>query len=184
MTRRHLPRFLAPTAALLALGLAGCTVGAPAGATDAPSPTPTASASESAETSPSEPASATATCDNVLTSEAYAKIETDELLPTLFTPFDPIAVRIADAGGLTCAWGRPQTDLVLSVAQVTTGADESAWMNALAEGGYTRTDDPVAGAFIGQPEAGNGITPVVIVADGSITFVSSPAFAGWVTPAS
>jgi hypothetical protein len=168
----------------LALGLTGCTAGGPTTPTDLPSPSSTAPASVPADPSPSEAPNAGATCENVMTPDAYSKIDADGLEETLFTAFDPIAVRIADEGGVTCAWGKPQTDNVLSVAQVAVGADEAAWMSALAEGGYTRTDDPVAGAFSGQPDAGNGIPPVVIVADGTVTFVSSPQFAGWVTPAS
>ncbi|MFE5670545.1 hypothetical protein ACFQ58_02950 [Agromyces sp. NPDC056523] len=187
MTRPHLRRTAAATPLLfvLALGLAGCTGGTPAPSDTAePSPAPTASTSETPDASPSEPPTVSATCDTVLAPEAYAKMEADGLQPTQSTPFDPIEVRITDEGGLTCSWGKPQTDLVLAVAQVETGGDETAWTDALADGGYTQTDDPVPGAYTGQPDAGNGITPVAILADGTITFVSVPAYAGWVRPAS
>ncbi|WP_395245090.1 hypothetical protein ACGGZK_04640 [Agromyces sp. MMS24-K17] len=173
----------APLLLVLALGLAGCTVGAPVASEPAePSPAPAASASETPDASPSETPAIAATCDTVLTPEAYAKLAADGLEPMPFTPFDPVEVRIADAGGLTCSWGKPQTDLVLAVAQVPTGADEAAWAAALADGGYTQTDDPVPGAYVGQPDAANGIAPVAILADGRITFVSVPAYAGSVSP--
>ncbi|GGI46602.1 hypothetical protein BCL57_001153 [Agromyces flavus] len=187
MTRPHSRRAAAatPLLVLFALGVAGCTAGVPAPSDTAePSPSPAASTSETPEASPSEAPAVGATCDTVLTPEAYTKLEADGLVPMPFTPFDPVEVRIADEGGLTCSWGKPQTDLVLAVAQVATGGDDAAWTAALADGGYTPTDDPVAGAYTGQPDAGNGITPIVILADGTITFVSVPAYAGWVRPAS
>jgi hypothetical protein len=184
VTRTLAPRVLAASAALtLSLGLAACAGdGAPA---ESASPTTPAAASPETTTEPTmteEPAIG-ASCEDVLAPEAYAKMEADGLEPTVFTPFDPIAVRIAEEGGLACAWGKPQTDLVLSVAQIA-ASDESAWSSALAEAGYTRTDDPVAGAYSGQPDAGNGISPVVIVADGTVTFVTLPDFAQWVRQAS
>jgi hypothetical protein len=184
VTRTLTPRVLAASAALtLSLGLAACAGdGEPA---ESASPTTPAAASPEPTTEPTtteQPAIGTS-CEDVLAPEAYAKMEADGLEPTVFTPFDPIAVRIADEGGLTCAWGKPQTDNVLSVAQIAAG-DESAWSSALADAGYTRTDDPVAGAFSGQPDAGNGISPVVVLADGTITFVSAPTFAQWIRPAS
>jgi hypothetical protein len=187
MTRPFLRRSAAATPLLfvLALGLAGCTSGTPAPSDTAePSPSPASSAPETPDASASDSPVVGATCDTVMTPEAYAKLEADGLEPMQSTPFDPVEVRIADEGGLTCSWGRPQTDLVLAVAQVATGGDEAAWTAALADGGYTRTDDPVPGAYTGQPDAGNGITPVAILSDGKITFVSVPAYAGWVRPAS
>ena len=187
MTRQNVRRALPAAVILLALGLAGCAPGAPTTdgeTTPSPSPAPSASPTDEPTTTPDTPAATGATCDTVLTPEAYAKIEADGLEPTLFTPFDPLAVRITEEGGLTCAWGRPQTDLLLDVAQIPIGDDEAEWTDSLAAAGYSRTDDPVDGAYTGQPDAGNGITPVVIVADGTVTFVSVPAYAGWVRPAS
>ena len=188
MTRRIVRRALPAAVILLALGLSACSPGAPAADGTDPSatasPEPSASAAAEPTASPPTPAVTAATCDTVLTPDAYAKIEADGLEPTPFTPFDPLSIRIAEEGGLTCAWGRPRTDLILSVAQVATGADEAAWIDALAAGGYSQTDDPVPGAYTGQPDAANGITPTVIIADGTVTFVSAPTFAGWVRPAS
>lgn len=187
MTRRIVRRALPAAVILLALGLSACATGTSAG-DDAATTSPEPSASAIAEPTPTPtataPAEIAATCDTVLTPEAYAKIEADELEPTSATPFDPLAVRITEEGGLMCSWGRPHTDLILSVAQVPAGDDETAWANALAEGGYSQTDDPVAGAYTGQPDAAMGATPTVIVADGTVTFVNLPAYAGWVRPAS
>ena len=188
MTRRIVRRALPAAVILLALGLSACSAGTPTVDDAAPSttasPKPSAPASSEPTATPTTPAGIAATCDHVLTPEAYAKIEVDGLEPTPATPFDPLAVRITEEGGLMCSWGRPQTDLILSVAQVPAGDDETVWTNALAEGGYSQTDDPVPGAYSGQPDAAMGATPTVIIADGTVTFVNLPAYAGWVRPAS
>ena len=188
MTRRLVRRALPAAVILLALGLSACSAGTPTVDDPAPSttasPKPSAPASSEPTATPTTPAGIAATCDNVLTPEAYAKIEADGLEPTPATPFDPLAIRITEEGGLMCSWGRPHTDLILSVAQVPAGDDETAWTNALAEGGYSQTDDPVPGAYSGQPDAAMGATPTVIIADGTVTFVNLPAYAGWVRPAS
>lgn len=186
MTRRIVRRALPAAVILLALGLSACASGTPAAddASATTSPEPSASAMAEPTPTPTAPAGVAATCDTLLTPEAYAKIEADGLEPTPFTPYDPLSIRITEEGGLTCAWGRPRTDLILSVAQVATGADEAAWIDALTAGGYSQTDDPVHGAYTGQPDAANGITPTVIIADGTVTFISAPTFAGWVRPAS
>jgi hypothetical protein len=186
MTRTLAPRLLAASAVLaLSFGLAGCVPDAepPADTTSQTTSTEPSSTEPTEATEPSEAPAIGTSCEDVLAPEAYAEMEADGLEPTVFTPFDQIAVRIAEEGGLACAWGKPQTDLVLSVAQIA-ASDESAWSSALAEAGYTRTDDPVAGAYSGQPDAGNGISPVVIVADATVTFVTLPDFAQWVRQAS
>jgi hypothetical protein len=97
--------------------------------------------------------------------------------------FDPVAVQMADEGGLVCSWGKPQTDILLRVAQADVD-DEAAWADALSAAGYTQTDDPVPGAWRGPIEEGSGLSPVVVVADGTVTFVSAPTFAQWIRPAS
>lgn len=188
MTRRIVRRALPAAVILLALGLSACAPGTPAtddaSATTSPEPSASAIAEPTPTPTPTAPAGVAATCDTLLTPDAYAKIEADGLEPTSATPFDPLAVRITEEGGLICSWGRPQTDLILSVAQVSAGDDETVWANALAEGGYSQTGNPVPGAYTGQPDAAMGATPTVIVADGTVTFVNLPAYAGWVRPAS
>jgi hypothetical protein len=72
---------------------------------------------------------------------------------------------------------------VLHVAQLS-GVDVAEWSATLTEAGYTQTDDPVPGAWTGPAEPGTGMSPVVVLADGGITFVSAPAFAQWVRAAS
>ena len=68
----------APLLLVLALGLAGCTVGAPVASEPAePSPAPAAWPSETPDASPSETPALAATCDTVLTPEAYAKLAAD-----------------------------------------------------------------------------------------------------------
>lgn len=186
MTRRPFA-FGSIAAATLAVSLlSGCTATTPSqtsmpteGATPAPeatTPTP----------EPTAPPADTATCATVLSVEGYEKIAADGLEP-VDPPqvFDQLAVRMADSGGVACSWGRPRTDLVLTVVQLpVAAADEATWIQALAETGYAATDDPVPGAHTGQPDAANGISPVAVLSSGTLTFVSSPAFAGLIAPAS
>lgn len=185
MTRTTARRALPAAAILLALGLAGCTGG---GATPSdppsPSPSPTASAAATPDASPSEAPAVGTTCDDVLTPDAYAQLEADGLVPIEPEAFDPIAVRMADEGGLVCSWGKPQSDILLRVAQANVDSGESAWTDALTAAGYAQTDDPVPGAWTGPVEGGSGLSPVVVVAGGTVTFVSAPTFAQWIRPAS
>ncbi|WP_430647083.1 hypothetical protein [Agromyces sp. GXS1127] len=186
MTRLAHPRIVAPVAAaLLVVGLAGCT-----GADPAPSssPEPTASTPAPADSPSAEPTgdaqSVPATCETVLVPDGYAKLEADGLEARAATLFDPIAIAIEEEGGLVCSWGRPNTDLVLDVAQIAIGDDEAAWIAELAEAGYVPGDGPVPGGYRGQPDAGNGISPVVVVEGGTLTYVSTPTFAEFLLPAS
>jgi len=177
------PLTLGGIAATLAITLlAGCTA-APSPASSAPTtgatPAPTATTpipEPVAETSPDS----TATCDTVLSAEGYQKV-TGDGLETLASPqvFDELAIRMVDAGGIACAWGRPNTDLVLTVVQVGVApAEEATWSQALDESGYVLTDAPIAGAYSGPADAANGITPVALPGSAVLTYVSSPAFAG------
>ena len=80
--------------------------------------------------------------------------------------------------------GTPITGLYGVIAEF---ADAQSLLDAATktkEAGYTQTDDPVPGAWSGPIEAGSGLSPVVVVADGTITFVSAPTFAQWIRPAS
>ncbi|BDZ54932.1 hypothetical protein [Agromyces marinus] len=179
----------APAAALLALGIAlgigltGC------GPSPAPSAAPT-DAAESGQAAPAtdapddQPAAIPATCTTVLAPDAYTTLEADGLEQRAPTLFDPIAVRISEAGGLVCSWGKPDSDNVVDVAQIAVAGDDAAWTDALTEAGYTPSDDPVPGGYRGQPDAANGISPVVVIEGGTVTYLSTPAFAGFLLPAS
>ena len=185
MTRTTARRALSAAAILLALGMAGCTGGVPSPSDPpSPSPSPTASAADTPDPSPPETPGVGATCDDVLTPEAYAQLEADGLVPIEPEAFDPVALRMADEGGLVCSWGRPQSDILLRVAQANVDGDEAAWTDALTVAGYEQADDPVPGAWTGPVEPGSGLSPVVVVADGTVTFVSAPTFAQWIRPAS
>lgn len=94
---------------------------------------------------------------------------------------------MTDAGGLACRWAKDQTDISLQVAQLHVNAsDLPEWEAALAAAGYTRTDDPVPGAYTGPVEPGSGVSPVVVVSGTTLTYVSAPVFATWIaaTPSS
>ncbi|GAA2033142.1 hypothetical protein GCM10009819_16520 [Agromyces tropicus] len=184
MTRPTLRRTVAPAIALLALalGLTGCD--ASTSPASSASETPPATSDATAEpTESTEPVTIPVTCDTLMTPDAYAKLADDGLEPRQATLFDPIALRIADEGGLVCSWGKPQTDVTLDVAQVPAG-DEATWTAALADAGYEQGDDPVAGGWVGPADAGNGMTPVVVIADGTVTWFNSPTFAGDLRPTS
>jgi hypothetical protein len=79
---------------------------------------------------------------------------------------------------------RPLTYRRHSCGSHTTVDDEAEWTEALTAAGYTQTDDSVAGAWTGSVEPGTGVSPIVVLADGTITFVSAPTFAQWIRPAS
>ena len=187
MTHRRLRAL--PALLLVTLALAGCVA----------TPTPTPPASESPAVTPSPSASAepttepsaapAATCDTVLTADAYAKLANDGLEsrepPAVdhMATYYPFAAQLIEAGGLSCSWGKPQTDLVLTVTQLA-DADSGAWAAALADAGFVESNDPVTGAYTGPVDPGTGISPVVVVAGDSMTFVSAPTFAGWIASTS
>jgi hypothetical protein len=95
----------------------------------------------------------------------------------------PLAAQLIEAGGLSCNWGKPQTDLVLTVAQLS-DVDFGVWEPALADAGFVETNDPVPGAYTGPVDPGAGISPVVVVNGDTMTFVSALSFAGWIAPTS
>jgi hypothetical protein len=172
-----------PVLLVSTLALAGCV------ATPTPTPTPSASPPTStlptASTGPTtEPSAAPAvTCDTVFTLDAYAKLANDGLEPRDPHMWDPLATQMVEAGGLACTWGRPQTDIGLTVTQLS-DIDPAVWASALADAGFIETNDPVAGAYTGTVDSGSGISPVVVVTGDSMTFVSVPTFAGWIAPVS
>lgn len=171
------------------LALAGC-VATPA-PTLTPSASPPATPSEipSAEPTTEPTAAPAATCDTVLTADAYAKLAADGLESIEPPPvhhvasYYPLVAQMIEAGGLACDWGRPQTDIRLTLTQLS-DADWRVWEPALAEAGFVETDDPVPGAYTGTVDPGSGINPVVVVTGDTLTFVNAPAFAAWVAPTS
>ncbi|WP_353814472.1 hypothetical protein [Agromyces sp. SYSU T00266] len=186
MTRLIHPRIVAPVVvALVTLGLAGCTGADPAPSTS-PEPTTSSDATDGSESSEPSPDSSAipATCETVLTPDAYAKLDADGLQARAATLFDPIATEISDEGGLVCSWGAPDTDNVVDVAQIEIGDDEAEWIADLGDAGYEPNDDPVPGGYRGQPDAANGISPVVVIEAGTLTYVSTPVYAGFLPPAS
>lgn len=181
-----IPRRLGTVTPVLfvALALAGCTT-APAAAT---STVPTATTPAPEATTEPEPVVA-ATCDTVLTQDAYAKLATDGLEPREpptaddLVTYSPVAAQMIEAGGLSCHWGKPQTDIGLTVTQLAE-ADPAVWATALSEAGFVETDEPVPGAYTGPVDGGSGISPVVVVDGDRVTFVSAPDFAAWIAPTS
>ncbi|MRX43638.1 hypothetical protein [Agromyces kandeliae] len=184
MTRLVHPRIVAPVlAALLAIGVAGCTAATTPSSSE---PNPSTSAPDDSASADPAPDATTigATCETLLAPDAYVELEAGGLEARAPTLFDPIAAEIADEGGLVCSWGRPNTDNVVDVAQLAIGDDESRWMSALAEAGYEQDDDPVPGGYRGRPDAANGISPVVVIETGTLTYVSTPTYAAFLRPAS
>ncbi|WP_092963422.1 hypothetical protein [Agromyces sp. CF514] len=177
----------ASTLGLLALGaalLTGCSAGAPAPAGPATSEPPAVSASPS--DSVAEPATGTgteaaaATCESVLSADANAQLAADGLdqVDVGQSTFYAIADDLIAAGGLACKWGRPSSDVAFTVVQLA-GLDvpASEWPAALAEAGYTLTDDPVPGTYTGPADPGTGVPSVVVVGADRLTFVSVPLHA-------
>lgn len=125
----------------------------------------------------------------MLTPDAYGKLAADGLDPIEPPPvhhvgtYYPVVAQIIEAGGLACDWGRPQTDIRLTLAQLS-DADMHVWEAALTEGGFVETGDPVPGAYTGPVDSGSGISPVVVVAGDTLTFISAPTFAAWISPTS
>ena len=182
---RNMTRRLALGSTLLAAAaitlLAGCT-----GTTPAPTtPTPSSTATAESTPTPTPDAARTATCETVLAAEGNVKVAGDGLTPAAADAFEPLTTQMVDAGALACAWGKPQTDIALTVFQVrVTPADETQWRAALAGTGYAETNDPVPGAFTGPVDPGTGVSPVAVLAGGTLTFVSAPTFATMLSPAS
>ena len=184
MTLRPLTLGGIATAALTVTLLAGCTA-APPSPSAAPTPDTTPAPTAPAPTPEPTALPSAATCETVLSAEGYQKIVTDGLEPLASPPvFDELAIRMVGAGGIACAWGRPNTDLVLTVVQVGVApAEEATWSQALDESGYVLTDAPISGAYSGPADAANGIPPVALPGAEVLTFVSSPAFAGLIAQA-
>ena len=174
-------------AALLVLAgaaLAGCSS---AGSQATPtSQSPTTETTSVATPTPAPTEADAASCDTVLTEEATAQLAADglEQVEVGESTFYAIADDLIAAGGLACKWGRPSSDVSLTVVQLS-GIDVAAseWPAALAAAGYTETGDPVAGAYSGPADPGTGVPSVVLVMPESLTFVSTPTHAVDVAPA-
>ncbi|WP_136707658.1 hypothetical protein [Agromyces sp. H66] len=183
MTARRLSAI--PTVLFAALALAACT--AAPDATPTPSAPATATPSPDATSEPQPAAEPAANCDTVLTQDAYAELATDGLEPLEppaadhLATYYPVAAQMVEAGGPSCHWGKPQTDIGLTVTQAT-GVDLAVWATALADAGFTETNEPVPGAHTGPVDPGTGISPVVVVDGDRVTFVSAPDFATWIAP--
>jgi hypothetical protein len=164
-----------PLLVLLGLTLAGCT--------SAPQPTPEPTVPPTAQQTPppTEPGEASGIdCTSVLSPDGYAKLTADGLEPIDPKVIDPLAVEMTDAGGTACSWGKPQTDITLTVVQVLVpDQDLRAWEATLADTGYVPQDGPGAGVYTGSIDNGTGIPPIAVVSGDRITFVSSPAFEGY-----
>lgn len=186
MTHRRLSAL--PALILVTLALAGCVATAAPTAPPSESPETSSPPTASAEPTTEPTAVPAATCDTVFTADAYTKLVGDGLEPRVpdavdhMATFYPFAAQLVEAGGLSCNWGKPQTDLVLTVAQLS-DADLGVWQPALADAGFVETNDPVPGAYTGPVDPGAGISPVVVVTDDTLTFVSAPTFAGWIAHA-
>jgi hypothetical protein len=166
-------------AALAIVLLSGCTpTGDDATATPTPSPTSSSTSTSEPTPTPTPDAAPAATCETVLADEGYQKLADDGLAPTSVGVGYPLVERMTEEGALACAWGKPQTDIALTVAQVPLGsADDATWRSTLAELGYVESGQPVAGAFTGPVDPGSGVSSVAVLAGGTLTFVSASTFA-------
>jgi len=184
--RRSLQRLTLATAVpLLVIGLSACTT------TTSPEPTASLATTPTAVV-PTEPSSietpaataVAATCDDVLTAAAYAELETDGLTPRDPIAHTPFMGAMLDTGALGCRWGKEATDITLDIARLPVDdASWPEWETALAAAGYTKTDDPVPGAYTGPEEPGSGVSPVVVRSADAITYVSAPTFAAMIAVA-
>jgi hypothetical protein len=179
---------LATVLILGGVALAGCATPAPSAEPTAPDASTPASATPAAEPPTSEPpAEPTATtCETVLTEAGYADLAADGLEPVEVgrSTFYPIADDLIAAGALWCTWGRPSSDSLVTVVQLSNlDVAASEWPAELAAEGYVETGDPVEGAYTGPADPGTGVPSVVIVTADRLTFVSTPTRASDVAPA-
>ncbi|MCD2441043.1 hypothetical protein LQ757_02025 [Agromyces sp. SYSU K20354] len=170
----HLARTL-PALVVLGLALTGCT------AQLQPEPSPSPTLTTPAPTTPA--ASVGIECDRVLGSDGNAKLAADGLEPVEPQLFDPLAVQLEEAGGTACAWGRPQTDIGLTLVQLSVpDAEWAAWETALADAGYAVDSDAADGMYTGPVDPGTGVSTVAVVAGDRITFLNTAVFADLLAP--
>jgi hypothetical protein len=174
-------------AALTVMLLAGCAPadgpGHTAGFSPSPSPSSSPTPTSAPSPTPTPDAAPAPTCDTVLTDDGYQKLADDGLATTTVGVGYPLVERMTEAGAVACAWGKPQTDIALTVAQVPLDAEEEeGWRSTLAELGYVESGQPVAGSFTGPVDPGSGISSVAVLAGGTLTFVSAPTFATMLAP--
>jgi len=189
----------ATAVALLLLGgllLTACVASGQPSASPPATPSRTASTPSSAPASPppGESVAPTAdppvepepvTCDTILTPAALAALADAglELRPDQDAGY-PLVQQLAAAGGTACLWAKAQSDVHLVAAQIPVApGEQDAWARVLGENGYTRTDDPVAGAFVGPIEPGTGLSPVVVLEPARMSFVSAPTLVTDLAPA-
>lgn len=181
------------TAALLLAGgliLTGCTTTPDPTPSPAPSttatPTPSETASETPQAEPEpEPEPEPATCETMLTPEAVAALTEQGLEPRDANPDSyPLAQQFAAAGGVACSWGKPQTDIRLTVVQLAIlESEQEVWARVLDDNGYVLTDDPVPGARTGPIEPGSGMPSAALAEPTRVTFASVPHILADLTPA-
>lgn len=161
-----------PLLVVLGLALAGCTAAPQQSPVPTPSPAP---ATTPPETDAGEASGID--CSTVLSPEGYAKLTSDGLEPIEPRAFDELAIEMTDAGGTACSWGKPQTDITLTVVQVLVPDEDLAgWEATLADTGYVAQDDPGAGVYTGPIDPGTGLSPIAVVTGDRITFLSAPTF--------
>ncbi len=173
MTFRASCRRVLPALVVIGLALTGCT------AQPDPTPAPSPSAAPTAAPTPADDAGID--CDEILSVDGSAKLAADGLEPIEPQLFDPLAEQLEEAGGTACSWGKPRTDLVLTVVQLNVpDSDWEGWEAALAEADYV--DATATGTYTGPVEPGAGLSPVAVVTGDRITFLSAPVFADLLAP--
>lgn len=81
---------------------------------------------------------------------------------------------MADEGGLSCLWVKPQSDIMLYLSQLD--VSESDWPARKAElidAGFTESDDPLPGTLLAPEDYDGNMRPVVAYNDGTMYFVST-----------
>ena len=174
MTFRASRRHVLPALVVIGLALTGCSA--------QPDPTPTPSPSPAPTVAPTTgPDEAGIECDEILSVDGSAKLAADGLDPVGPQLFDALAMQLEEAGGTACAWGKPQSDIGLTVVQLNVpDAEWDEWEAALAEAGYV--DANATGTYTGPVEPGTGVSPIAVVTGDRVTFLSAPVFADLLAP--
>lgn len=171
-------------AALLAVGLAGCTAwNGLAPATTAATTTATPAPSAEATTPPPTAPVALADCDTMLTEDGYADLAASNLTEMDFTlgSWHYPLVHTMAADGVLCHWGRPASDSGVEVGQLA--MDEATWETTRAQleaEGYVADDATIPG-FIDGPDVPDESFPHrgFVYRDGVLYYVSYVEFAGF-----
>src|SRR4051794_33912097 len=165
-----------------AIALSACSTGTADGESAAPRTSRQSDSTEATAGGGSGDASATPvpppaagekpTCENVLTGASYSDLEAAEMdFLGEEHASEPVAVRIRDAGGLTCAWGMKNSDVILTVG-VLAATKWSTWNADLTAEGWTPSaDNP--GALEMMDEV-SGFPSTVLERDGQVTYANNP----------